>query len=229
MLSIIIMKYCRVYKEINMQLDTQKVRKLYSGMLANHYDLPISHFFGKYKALAFHESSLKPGDTVLVFCCGTGLDFPGILEKIGSKGRIVGVDFSSEMLKKAQKKVDKHNWKNVELVEADVTTYTDNTTYDCGVCTLGISIIPEYKKAYKNLLAHVKPQGELIIGDMQLASGWLARFNPVTIFMAKRYGGTQKGHQNSMELCSIMQTDLADTRKREFFLKSYFYCIGVKK
>lgn len=214
-----------------MSLNSQNVKQMYTGMLANHYDLPISHFFGHYKALAFQASSLKPGDSVLVFCCGTGLDFPHILERIGPTGKIVGVDFSADMLKKARKKAEKHQWRNVELVEADVTEYADaqNAMYDCGVCTLGISIIPEYRKAYTNLVAHVKPQGEVIIGDMQLASGRPARLNPVTIFMAKRYGGTYEGHQNSARLCSIMHAELADVTKREFFLKSYFYCMGKKK
>ena len=41
----------------------------------------------------------------------------------------------------------------------------------------------------------------------------------------KKYGGTYEGHQNSIELCSMMKEDLTEIRKREFFFKSYFYCI----
>ena len=61
---------------------------------------------------------------------------------------------------------------------------------------------------------------------MQLASGWFARLNPLTIFLSKKYGGTYEGHQNSRELCSMMKKELTDVRKREFFFKAYFYCIG---
>ncbi len=214
-----------------MTINSKKIKEIYSGMAAKHYDLPISHFFGKYKKLAFADSSLKKGDHVLVFCCGTGLDFPIIRNKIGDCGKIVGVDFSSEMLAKARKRIAKHNWNNVELFEDDVSEFKDihDIKYDVGVCTLGISIIPEFQKAYDNLVTHIKPHGEIIIGDMQLATGWLARFNPVTIFMAKRFGGTHDGHQNSTELCKMMMANLSDSRKKEFFLKSYFYCIGKKK
>ncbi len=94
---------------------------------------------------------------------------------------------------------------------------------------MGMSIIPDHKSANNNLVSNVKKQGEIIIGDMQLASGWLARFNPLTIFLAKRYGGTYEGHQNSMELCSMMKKELTEVRKREFFFKSYFFCIGKAK
>lgn len=214
-----------------MTSGSKKIEKIYSGITAKHYDLPISHFFGKYKKLAFNESLLKTGDKVLVFCCGTGLDFPHILKKIGKEGKIVGVDFSPEMLEIAKKKMRKKKWENIELIEADVTKFMGkiDKKFDVGVCTLGISIIPEYKSAYYNLLSYITKQGEIIIGDLQLASGWLARLNPITVFLAKRYGGSYEGHQNSIELCTMMKKELTDVRKREFFLKSYFYCIGKTK
>lgn len=214
-----------------MPLDSKSIKKMYTGMVTNHYDLPISHFFKQYKEIAFKDSSLKAGDRVLVFCCGTGLDFPHILKKIGKEGEIVGVDFSDDMLSIAKKKIRKNKWDNIELIEADVTKINDEISgdFDIGVCTLGISIIPEYKKAYYNLLSYLKQNGELIIGDAQLASGWQAFFNPIIILMGKRYGATQEGHKNSLELYSLMQTELSEVRKKVFFLNTYFYCIGKKK
>ena len=211
-----------------MVLDAKRIKKIYSGITAKNYDLPISHFFGKYKKRAFNESSLKSGDRVLVFCCGTGLDFSHIIKKIGKDGKIVGVDFSPEMLKIARKRNKRKKWENVELIEADITKLKDpfDEKFDVGVCTLGISIIPEYETAYNNLVSNIKKHGEIIIGDMQLASGTFACLNPFTIFLAKRYGGSYKGHQNSVELYNIMKNNLSGVIKREFFFKSYFYCIG---
>lgn len=213
-----------------MKTESNKVKEIYSGNVAKHYDLPISHMFRKYKEKVFDVSSLKRGDKVLVYCCGTGLDFPEIENKIGEEGHIVGVDFSSEMLLKAQQRIEKHKWNNVELIEADVTAFAlDNEElFDIGICTLGLSIIPEFKAAYYSLVSKVKEGGEIIIGDMQLASGGYARFNPFTIFLAKRFGGSYEGHQNSLEICDIMKNELKDVTKREFFLKSYYYCIGTK-
>lgn len=207
------------------------IKTIYEGAVAKHYDFPISHMFGKYKKLAFNDSSLTRGDRVLVFCCGTGLDFPYILRRIGTEGEIVGVDLSAEMLGRAKARIRRHQWENIELVEADVTEfrYAVGRQFDAGVCTLGISIIPDYMAAYAALLSHVKEQGEIIIGDMQLASGWLARFNPITIFLARKFGGSLEGHKNSRELRSRMERELADVKKRGFFFESYYYCIGKKK
>ena len=179
---------------------------------------------------AFNSSSLEKGDRVLVFCCGTGLDFVHILKRIGDSGNITGIDFSEEMLGVARKRVLKHKWENVELIHGDVTSYVNSSGYlfDAGICTLGFSIIPEYIKAYEKLVASVKVGGEIIIGDMQLASDRLARFNPLTILLAKRYGGSEEGHRNSLALQERMKQDLHDVKYEKFFLGSYFYCLGRK-
>ncbi len=213
-----------------MKTESNKVKEIYSGKVARFYDLPISHMFSKYKEKVFNVSSLKRGDRVMVYCCGTGLDFPEIEKKIGKEGHITGVDFSPEMLEKAKQRIKKHGWHNVELFEADVTAFEmDNEDlFDVGICTLGLSIIPEYKAAYYSLVSKVKKGGEIIIGDMQLASDWYARFNPFTIFLAKRFGGSYEGHQHSLEICDIMKNELKEVTRREFFLRSYYYCVGKK-
>ncbi|PLX21257.1 MAG: hypothetical protein C0597_03545 [Marinilabiliales bacterium] len=213
-----------------MKLEATKIKEIYNGNIVKHYDLPISHMFMKYKKQAFVNTSLKKGDKVLVFCCGTGLDFPFIMDKIGKEGKIVGVDFSHKMLKKAHKRIGKNNWKNIELVEADVTKYKvhENDLYDAAVCTLGLSIIPEYQIAYCNLISAVKESGEIIIGDMQLASNRYAKFNPLTIFMAKKFGGSYEGHKNSLQIFELMKKNLKKVYKNEFFLGAYYFAIGYK-
>jgi len=211
-----------------MTVESNKVKEIYASKVAKKYDYSLPPFFARWKKKAFNESSLKKGDHVLVFCCGTGLDFPHILKKIGAEGKIVGVDFSALMLDSAREKIRKYNWNNIELIEADITQFKnfDKTNFDSGVCTLGLSIIPEYKKAYKNLLGCVKKGGEIIIGDMQLASGWLARLNPFTILLSKKFGGSYEGHQNSLDLYQLMEKELANVKKQEFFFKAYYCCIG---
>ena len=214
-----------------MSFESKTIENIYSGNLTEKYDFSLPPFFGTWKKKALNDSSIGQGDKVLVFCCGTGLDFPHILKKIGKDGKIIGIDFSADMLTKTREKIVVNNWENIELIEADVTKFEDNLDEkaDAGVCTIGMSIIPEFKSAYHNLLSNVKEGGEIIIGDMQLASGWLARLNSVTISISKRYGGTYEGHKNSLELYGMMNRELTEVRKREFFFKSYYYSIGKKQ
>jgi len=214
-----------------MDLTSDRIREIYTGSVVDRYDSFMSHLFKNFKKKAFSESSLKPGDRVLVFCCGTGLDFPYILNKIGKEGEIIGVDFSKDMLAMAERKIRKYSWDNIELIHEDVTHFRERLSNiaDAGVCTLGLSIIPDFKNAYQNLLSNVRPGGEIIMGDMQLASGWQARLNPLTIYMSKRFGGSYEGHQNSLELISMMEKDLQGLKKTELFFKAYYYCIGKIK
>ncbi|MDP6979334.1 MAG: methyltransferase domain-containing protein [Myxococcota bacterium] len=211
-----------------MGISAQDVERIYTNGSPRTYDAYLSRTLGKYKKRAFADSSLQEGDRVLVFCCGTGLDFPFILERVGAKGAIVGVDFSPAMLGRARERVEENSWQNVELIEADVTNfaYTSGDPFDAGVCTLGISIIPDCMAAYRNLVSHVRPQGHVVVGDMQLASAWEAIFNPLTVFLSRDFGGSHTGHENSAALRQLMKSELADVRTAEFFLGSYFYCVG---
>lgn len=52
---------------------------------------------------------LKKGSQVLDLGCGTGILFPYILNAIGNKGRLFGVDFSPKMLLEARRKIKNKN------------------------------------------------------------------------------------------------------------------------
>jgi demethylmenaquinone methyltransferase/2-methoxy-6-polyprenyl-1,4-benzoquinol methylase len=206
----------------------ERVKVIYDSNVATRYDSTMPPFFKRWKRKAIERSDLKMGDEVLVFCCGTGGDFQFILERIGGDGRIVGVDFSSEMLGQAKQRVRDNGWTNVELIESDVTKLQDGELgeFDSVVCTLGLSIIPDHMKAYQNLLSHLRKGGEMIVGDMQLASGLLGMFNPITIMMARKYGGTHEGHWNSLQIKERMKSNLSDIREKRFFMGAYYFCIG---
>ena len=231
-----------------MEFDAAEVKRKYTGELPigygkgslsslgewAHYLASISitraFRFGARKRYALRASHVKEGDAVIVFCCGTGDDFPHILERTGDAGRILGVDFSPAMLEVARDRVGRAAWSNVDLLEADVTEFENESDsyFDCGICTLGMSIIPEWRKAYHNLLSHVKPGGEVIIGDLQLATGWRSLINAPIMTWVKKYGGSYEGHKNSRELFSLMERGLSEVSRQEYSLGSYCCCIGKK-
>lgn len=213
-----------------MELKAGNIKQIYQGKVAKRYDMSMSHIFARYKKKALINSSINKGDCVLVFCCGTGLDFAPVYNRIGKEGKIIGIDFSTEMLRIAEKRIKNNNWKNIELINADVSGNKEilNEKADAGICTLGLSIIPNFKKAYNNLLFNVKDNGEIIIGDMQLATDWKNIFNPITLAMAKRYGGTKEGHKNSLELQSMMENDLINYKMETCFFGTYYNCTGRK-
>ncbi len=214
-----------------MALSKESIKKIYTRTLAVHYDQKIAASFEMWRAAAVGASRLGRGNRVIVFCCGTGHDFPHLIDKIGEEGEIVGMDFSPQMLAGARARIDQQGWRNIRLVEADATLFanTGNDLFDAGLCTLGISIIPEYRQAYDNLCSFVRPGGEIIIGDLQLAHGWRSIFNPLIIRLAREYGGSFRGHRNSSRLFAAMQEELSDIRSGEFYHRSYKYVVGKKQ
>jgi SAM-dependent methyltransferase len=65
--------------------------------------------------------SLTPGDTVVDFGCGPGVNLPALRRAVGPDGRVVGVDITGPMLERAGRRIDRQGWANVSLVRGDAT------------------------------------------------------------------------------------------------------------
>ena len=64
---------------------------------------------------------LAPGDTVVEFGCGPGVNLPALRRAVGPAGRVVGVDITGPMLRRARRLVDRRGWENVSLLRGDAT------------------------------------------------------------------------------------------------------------
>ncbi len=60
-------------------------------------------------------ASLKEGETVLDLGSGAGLDCFLAANRVGTKGRVIGVDMTPEMIEKAKENAQKGNYKSVDL------------------------------------------------------------------------------------------------------------------
>jgi len=213
---------------VTRQAFDRKVHLIYKE-LATKYDLRTTHFV-KTKRIAVEKSLMKRGDRIVVFCCGSGMDFPFIQERIGAEGFITGIDFSGEMLAIAEERCKKNGWTNINLLQQDVSKFIPAkwlaNLCDFGICTLGLSLIPNWEKAYRNLCESVRPGGGVIVADMQLARGLLGVFNPISVLLSKPFGGTWQGHKNANLVFNLMKQELSNLKKEEYFAGSYFIAWG---
>ncbi len=161
---------------------------------------------------------LQSGQTVLDVACGTGRNFPSILEKIGSTGRLVGVDYTSAMLIRARERVECEGWQNVELIQADAARIALRRKFDTALCTLAIGVIPDYRGALNQMLTHVKPGGWIAIGDAKRSSGWNGRaFNWLADLLG--YGVAEDVSRRPWESLQLM---LDNFHYKEWF-SGFFY------
>lgn len=71
---------------------------------------------------AIRHSRVEPGDSCLDLGCGRGKDLLSLAEIAGHSGHVFGIDISAEMLKRAQKMVNKAGVQNISLIKSDLET-----------------------------------------------------------------------------------------------------------
>src|SRR5690554_2776509 len=65
-------------------------------------------------------AGLNPGDSVLDLGCGAGNDVFVARLLVGESGRVTGLDFSDEMLRKAQINLQRTGYTNIEFIQGDI-------------------------------------------------------------------------------------------------------------
>ncbi len=50
-------------------------------------------------------ADIRPGDTVVDFGCGAGIDVILAARKVGAHGRVIGIDFADAMIRRAHQSV----------------------------------------------------------------------------------------------------------------------------
>lgn len=153
-----------------MVLSRQEIQAIY-GSQAKHYDFSVQLYrliglrLKAYQARAIRLLRLQRGDCVVELGCGTGLNFPLLIEQIGSGGRLIGVDMTPEMLASARKRVERFGWKNVELVQSNIAEYEFPEGVK-GVLSTGVfGYVAEYDRVIKAASHALVPGGRLVILD----------------------------------------------------------------
>lgn len=145
------------------------VRRRY-GWVASVYDWANLEgvLYADARATAVALLDLAPGARVLDVACGTGANFGLIRCRIGASGELVGVDLTPLMLARARVRIARAGWENVRVREADVCALGPGelgVPFDAALCTLGLSVIPDWQQAWRSMLACVRPGGRVAVMD----------------------------------------------------------------
>lgn len=140
-------------------------------------------FLGREKTLRSRVAQalkLQPGQTVLDVACGSGRNFPFLRQAVGETGQILGFDYSAEMLEAAQKLIDQKQWQNARLFQGDAAELNiPHHDIDGALSTLGISAVPDYRKAIERVRDVLKTGGICAVCDAKPFEGPLAFLNPL--------------------------------------------------
>jgi len=160
---------------------TQERLDAYYHRRAGHYNATDNlNILGRYPRIEMRErvmrlANLQPGDRVLDFACGAGANFPYIMERIGPTGKLVGVDYSADMLAEARGVIDRGGWTNIELIQSDAATMQPGTGFDAVLCTLGLVVIPRHEMAMQAAWDALRPGGTYAIADLCESERWYGK------------------------------------------------------
>lgn len=138
------------------------------------------------RLLGVQRCGLRTGDRVVDLACGTGLNTPLLLERVGASGTVIGIDASADMLAVARDKADRFGWQGAQFCEGDAgrlaEVLPDVIDVDAVIVSYALSIIDDWRAAFEQALALVRPGGRIVVVDMSYPTGRWRVFAPLVAF-----------------------------------------------
>jgi demethylmenaquinone methyltransferase/2-methoxy-6-polyprenyl-1,4-benzoquinol methylase len=141
-------------------------------------------------------SGAKAGDAVLDCATGTG-DLAVAFKKVVGPGRVVGTDFTPEMIELAKQKSA-----DITFEVADVTALPfDDDSFDIASISFGIRNVGDPVKAIAEMARVVRPRGRVIVLEFGQPSNRLAStlYNTYRRHFLPRLGGAVTGERGAYE------------------------------
>lgn len=117
--------------------------------------------------LPVEHAGLAPGQTVLDLGSGAGLDAFIARREVGESGRVIGLDFTPEMVEKARANADRLGFGNVTFVEGDIEAIPlDDASVDVIVSNCVLNLVPDKARAFAEMARVMRPGGHFCVSDV---------------------------------------------------------------
>jgi arsenite methyltransferase len=114
-------------------------------------------------------AQIKKGDTVIDLGSGAGNDCFIARHETGDTGKVIGIDFTPEMINKARKNADQLGFNNVEFREGDIENMpVAENIADVVVSNCVLNLVPDKQKVISEIYRVLKPGGHFSISDIVL-------------------------------------------------------------
>jgi ubiquinone/menaquinone biosynthesis C-methylase UbiE len=114
-------------------------------------------------------AKIRKGDLVIDLGSGAGNDCFVARNEIGETGKVVGIDFTEEMIAKARANAEKLGFNNMEFRKGDIEDLpvSDNLA-DVIVSNCVLNLVPNKAKVFKEIFRTLMPAGHFSISDIVL-------------------------------------------------------------
>lgn len=107
--------------------------------------------------------NVEVGSKALDVCTGTGDWALSLAAEVGSSGKVVGLDFSENMLKVAHNKKNESYLKQVDFIHGNAMELPfEDSSFDYVTIGFGLRNVPDYETVLSEMYRVVKPGGKVV-------------------------------------------------------------------
>lgn len=146
-------------------------------------------------------AKINKGDTVIDLGSGAGNDAFIARHETGETGKVIGVDFTTEMIDRARRNAEARGLNNVEFREGDIESLpvTSNKA-DVVISNCVLNLVPNKHKVFSEIYRVLKPGAHFSISDIVLQGELPEKWKEV----AELYAGCVSGAIQKKDYLSII-------------------------